>query len=95
MLQHQQLPPTNAQGGGSNPGSLSSHGHSSGSSTRDILGQGPDDIWAYVRALESRFSRMQDEYELRISRLQEDVISLRGQMSQAASYSSDINRPYP
>ncbi|KAF2168772.1 hypothetical protein M409DRAFT_65181 [Zasmidium cellare ATCC 36951] len=75
---------------GSNPGSLSSHGRSSGSSMRDMAQE--NDIWGYVRALESRFSRMQDEYELRISRLQEEVISLKGQigtMSNAASYTSD------
>lgn len=84
---------------GSNPGSLSSHGRSSGSSMRDIVQE--NDIWAYVRTLESRFSRMQDEYELRISRLQEDVISLKGQMgtmSNAASYTSDgmvRQGPYP
>lgn len=57
---------------------------------RDMVQE--NDIWGYVRALESRFSRMQDEYELRISRLQEEVISLKGQMgsmSNAASYTSD------
>ncbi|RMY09454.1 hypothetical protein D0866_14617 [Hortaea werneckii] len=99
-LQHGQLPPTSA---GSQPGSLSSHGRSSGSSIRDALGasgQDPNDIWSYVRSLEQRFGRMQDEYELRISRLQEEVISLKGQMAQnqaaaAASYSSDMGqRPY-
>lgn len=47
---------------------------------REITGQDPSDIWAYVRQLEQRFSRMQDEYELRISRLQEEVISLKGQV---------------
>lgn len=67
---------------------------------RDIAGQDPNDIWAYVRQLESRFSRMQDEYELRISRLQEEVISLKGQVgniSNPASYSSDMGQrgPYP
>lgn len=58
---------------------------------RDMVQE--NDIWGYVRALESRFSRMQDEYELRISRLQEEVISLKGQMgtmSNAQSYSSDM-----
>lgn len=82
----------------SNPGSLSSHGRSSGSSMRDIAGQEPNDIWQYVRQLEQKFSRMQDEYELRISRLQEELISLRGQvgqMSNANSYSSDMARPGP
>ena len=91
MLHHQQVPPPIAQGG-SNSGSLSSHGRSSGSSMRDVTGQEPNDIWAYVRSLEQRFSRMQDEYELRISRLQEEVISLKGQMSNPASYSSDMGQ---
>lgn len=94
----QQLPP--ASGLASNAGSQSSHGRSSGSSIRDIAGQDPNDLWAYVRQLEQRFSRMQDEYELRISRLQEEVISLKGQVSSIsnpASYSSDMNQrgPYP
>ncbi|KXL50555.1 MAG: hypothetical protein FE78DRAFT_230922 [Acidomyces sp. 'richmondensis'] len=79
-------------GGGSNPGSLSSHGHSSGSSARDLINHDPNDIWSYVRTLEQRFSKMQDEYELRISRLQEDIIALKGQLSQAASYSSELSR---
>ncbi|KAI5205253.1 hypothetical protein E4T38_04423 [Aureobasidium subglaciale] len=66
---------------GSNPGSLSSHGHSSGGSMREIVGDGINDVWNYVRALEQRFSRMQDEYELRISRLQEDLIAIKGHLS--------------
>ncbi|KAK3715663.1 hypothetical protein LTR37_006888 [Vermiconidia calcicola] len=92
MLHHQQVPPPSQHTGGpgSNPGSLSSHGRSSGSSIRDVMGQDPNDIWSYVRSLEQRFGRMQDEYELRISRLQEEVISLKGQMLNAASYSSDM-----
>lgn len=92
MHQHPQQQQHQIPGQGSNPGSLSSHGRSSGSSLRD-MNQDPNDIWGYVRQLESRFSRMQDEYELRISRLQEELISLRGQvgqMSTAASYSSDM-----
>lgn len=92
LLHHQQAAPT--PGPGSNPGSLSSHGRSSGSSMRDVVGQDGGDIWSYVRTLEQRFSRMQDEYELRISRLQEEVISLKGQMSNAGSYSSDIHPRY-
>ena len=96
MLHHQQVPPPGAQSGGgapgSNPGSLSSHGQSSGSSMRDIMGHDASDIWGYVRSLEQRFGRMQDEYELRINRLHEEVITLKGQMSAAASYSSDMQR---
>ncbi|EME80343.1 uncharacterized protein MYCFIDRAFT_166678 [Pseudocercospora fijiensis CIRAD86] len=86
---------------GSNPGSLSSHGRSSGSSMRDLAGQEPNDLWGYVRQLEQKFGRMQDEYELRISRLQEELITLRGQVNNlngnTGSYSSDMGRqgPYP
>ena len=45
--------------------------------------QEPADLWGYVRSLEQRFSRMQDEYELRISRLHDEVISLKRQMLEA------------
>lgn len=121
MLQHQQLPPQTPQPGpgsgsshhghpaSSQPGSLSSHGHSSGSSMRDIVATGQDptaDLWNYVRTLDQRFSRMQDEYELRISRLSEEVISLRNQLASATanaaqnasagavgSYSNEIPQP--
>lgn len=65
---------------GSNPGSHSSHGHSSSGSMREILGQDQQDLYAYIRSLEQRFSRMQDEYELRLSRLQADVIDLKSQV---------------
>lgn len=61
---------------------------------QDVVGRHPDEIWNYVRSLEQRFSRMQDEYELRISRLQEEVIALKGQMSNQASYSSDMGQRY-
>ena len=92
MLQHQSIPPPPGQG--SNPGSLSSHGRSSGSSIRDMAGQTPDDLWNYVRAMDGRFSRICDEYELRISRLQEEVIGLKGQLSTHGSYSSDMQSRY-
>lgn len=90
-LHHQQVPPQSG-GQNSNQGSLSSHGRSSGSSMRDVIAQDPNDIWAYVRNLESRFSRMQDEYELRISRMQDEIISLKNQVSNANSYSSEVPR---
>ena len=83
------FPPHHSQHGGaattlsgSAGGSLSSHGHSSSGSMRDILASDPQDLYAYVRNLEARFSRMQDEYELRISRLQADVIELKTQVYQ-------------
>lgn len=74
MLQHQlssnHIP-------GSNPGSLSSQGRSSGGSLREMAASSEPDVWNYVRMLEQRFSRMQDEYELRMSRMQEEIISLK------------------
>ncbi|QIX00071.1 hypothetical protein AMS68_005588 [Peltaster fructicola] len=99
MLHHQQVPPQQVSG----PSSASSHGQSSGSSMRDILGTGPGglstggeaDLWSHLRQLEGKFVRMQDEYELRISRLQEEVISLRSQLNngqgngQAGSYPAE------
>ncbi|TKA73376.1 hypothetical protein B0A55_06375 [Friedmanniomyces simplex] len=103
--QIQQVPPPILQGGGgqgSNPGSLSSHGKSSGSSMRDIIGGGGSggggghdqqgDIWGYVRSLEARFSKMQEEYELRIRNLQDEVKVLKGQVAetQQGSYSSEM-----
>ncbi|KAM0721954.1 hypothetical protein Q7P37_002880 [Cladosporium fusiforme] len=97
-LHHQQVPPQSATSN-SNPSSMSSHGRSSGSSMREVLSsgvvgqqepQGQGDIWAYVRNLEQRFSRMQDEYELRISRMQDEIFNLKGQISNNPSYSSDL-----
>jgi hypothetical protein len=98
MLQHQQVPPSsNPQSAGaipgSQPGSHSSHGRSSGSSMRDVVGQEPNDLWNYIRSLEARFSRMHDEYELRINRLQEELITLRNSVSNHPSYSSDMGQP--
>lgn len=55
--------------------------------------QDPSDIWGYVRLLEQRLSRMQDEYELRISRLSEDIIQLRSQLPTGTSYSSEMTQP--
>ena len=78
VMQHQQTQQTG--GGHSGTNSHSSHGHSSSGSMRDVLGSDPQEMWNYMRSLEQRFSRMQDEYELRISRLQEDVISLKSQI---------------
>lgn len=63
-------------------------------------GQDAHDIWNIVRTLEQKLGRMSDEYELRISRLQEEVISLKAHVAQmqaaaASSYSSDMSqRPY-
>ena len=60
------------------------------------MGHDGSDIWTYVRGLESRITKMQSEYELRIRNLQDEVVALKGQVSasQAASYSSDMQRGY-
>ncbi|KAF2725567.1 hypothetical protein K431DRAFT_317551 [Polychaeton citri CBS 116435] len=84
MLHHGQIPPVSGHNSATG-GSGSSHGQSSTTSLRDALGHEQSDIWGYVRSLEQRFSRMQDEYELRISRLQEDVIGLRNQVSSSVA----------
>nr|OQO23890.1 hypothetical protein B0A51_09656 [Rachicladosporium sp. CCFEE 5018] len=96
-LQHQ-VP---SQHQSSQPGSLSSHGRSSGSSMRDVLSgnnnqpsDGTTELWTYVRNLEGRFDAMQREYELRIRSLQDEVFALKqnsqGGGSGGNSYSSDI-----
>ncbi|KAK5109722.1 hypothetical protein LTR62_006562 [Meristemomyces frigidus] len=96
-LHHQQLPPQHMPQSGSNPSSSSSHGRSSGSSIRDIIGHGggDPDIWGYVRNLEQRMGKMQEEYELRIRNLQDEVVTLKGQVAQGqgsggGSYSSEM-----
>ena len=75
----------------SNPGSLSGHsyGQSSAGSMRDILSGGNGnsggrdfELWPYIRELESRIARMQDEYENRVSQLHEEVGSLKSQLLQ-------------
>ncbi|KAK4955426.1 hypothetical protein LTR28_006078, partial [Elasticomyces elasticus] len=72
--------PNNNNQQGSNPGSFSSHERSSAGSARELFGGDQHDMWAHVRALELRFSRMQDEYELRISRLNQELMDLRNQL---------------
>jgi hypothetical protein len=79
--QPQHLHPHTGGGLGSNAGSLSSHGRSSGSSIREVLGSETADVWQYVRQIEARFERKQNEYELRIQNLQEEVKLIRAQLS--------------
>ncbi|KAF4555338.1 Transcriptional regulator CRZ1-like protein [Elsinoe fawcettii] len=74
-------PPSYPPPHGSNSGSHSSHGHSSSGSIRDILGPDSSDLVAYLRSqiagLEQRFSRMQDEYEMRMNRLSTELLDLK------------------
>lgn len=73
-LQQQFMGETKVKSQESSISSIHSHG---GATSREAPPQDPADMWAYIRSLEQRFTHMQDEYELRISRLQEDVIALR------------------
>ncbi|KAK8197306.1 uncharacterized protein BKA78DRAFT_75953 [Phyllosticta capitalensis] len=75
---HQQM---SASGGSSNQGSLSSHGPSSGGSLRDYFGGREPDLWEYIRNLEQRMVRGQEEANARIIGLQEEIGQLRAQLS--------------
>ena len=77
MLQHQTMA---APGGGSQPGSISSHG-GSGSSTREVMGNHVD-VWQYVREIEARMAKMEKEYNDKISTLQNEITTLREQLAQ-------------
>jgi len=78
MLQQQ------ISGGGSQPGSMSSHGASSGGSMRELMGNRVDEnsVINFMREMESRMARMKEEHEQQISQLQEKVISLEAQLGQ-------------
>lgn len=78
MLQ-QQVP---APGTSSQPGSISSHGASSGASTREIMSNQGIDVWQYVRDVEARMARMEKEHENQMSTLQTEVTTLRAQLAQ-------------
>lgn len=91
---HPAPPPSGTIGSGSNASSsLSSQSHgarssASAGSMRDILASGPDsagnDLWAYVRQLEARFDRMKNEYDVRISNLQEELRLVRAASTSSA-----------
>lgn len=83
---HQSMPAPGTHGSGSNPGSHSSHGHSSGSSMREILGGGPNanpDMWSVVRDLEGRMARMVDDHQRELRSLSDEVSILRRQLREA------------
>lgn len=71
-----------AAGTASNPGSLSSHGPSSGGSMRELFGGRDPDLIAYIRDVEARMMRGQEESNARIAALQEEVAQLRAQIQQ-------------
>lgn len=76
---HQQV---SAPGTASNPGSLSSHGPSSGGSMREYFGGRESDLFAYIRDVETRMLRGHEEANARIAALQEEVAQLRAQLQQ-------------
>jgi hypothetical protein len=80
MLQHQQVPGTTSQ-----PGSMSSHGASSGGSMREVMGNRDVDLWQFIRDLENRMARSNEESEKKITLLNEEVATLRAQLAQQQS----------
>ncbi len=56
-------------GGSSAGGSASSHGHGSGEGSNNIFASGTDGIWNYVRSLEDRLKRQEEEMSFLKSQL--------------------------
>ncbi|KAK7184893.1 hypothetical protein DPSP01_002145 [Paraphaeosphaeria sporulosa] len=83
MLQHQQVP-----GSGSQPGSVSSHGASSGGSIREVMGNQGIDMWQYVRDMEARMAKMAQEHESKMTTLQTEVTTLRAQLAQQHAHNT-------
>jgi uncharacterized small protein (DUF1192 family) len=46
---------------------------------REVMG---NDMWAYVREVEGRMARMNEEHEKKMSSLQDEVTTLRAQLAQ-------------
>ncbi|PSN60400.1 hypothetical protein BS50DRAFT_506351 [Corynespora cassiicola Philippines] len=84
-MQHQQMA---APGTASQPGSMSSHGASSGGSMREVMGNQGIDMWSYVRDMEARMARMEKEHENKMSSLQDEVTTLRAQLAQQHAQST-------
>ncbi|KAL1595988.1 hypothetical protein SLS60_009679 [Paraconiothyrium brasiliense] len=80
MLQHQQVP--------SQPGSVSSHGASSGGSMREVMGNQGIDMWQYVRDMEARMAKMAQEHEAKMTTLQTEVTTLRAQLAQQHAHNT-------
>ncbi|KAF1948307.1 hypothetical protein CC80DRAFT_390421, partial [Byssothecium circinans] len=87
MLQHQQVP---GSGTASQPGSMSSHGASSGGSMREVIGSGPD-MWQYVREVEARMAHMEQEHKKSLSTLENELTQLRAQL--ATQHTQNNNPP--
>ncbi|KAF2652096.1 hypothetical protein K491DRAFT_578018, partial [Lophiostoma macrostomum CBS 122681] len=76
---HQQV---SAPGPASQPGSMSSHGASSAGSMREIIGNQPNDMYAYLREVEGRMARMNEEHEKKLQSMQDEITTLRAQLAQ-------------
>jgi hypothetical protein len=89
MLQHQQVP---GSGTASQPGSVSSHGASSGGSTREIFGSNPPggEMWQYVRDMEARMARMEKEHKMEMNTIQNEVTTLRAQLATQHAQNAQI-----
>lgn len=77
---HQSIPAP-----GSNPGSHSSHGQSSGGSLREVLAGGAasgPDVWNVVRDLEARIARMHDEHQSHIRGMHDEILRLRDEVKE-------------
>jgi SMC interacting uncharacterized protein involved in chromosome segregation len=51
---------------------------------RDAMGNQGVDMWAYVREVEGRMARMDEEHEKKMQALQDEVTTLRAQLAQQA-----------
>jgi len=73
---HQQV---SGPGSESQPGSMSSHGQGSTGSMRETMDR---DMWQYVKDMETRMARMEDESQKKMQSLQDEVTTLRAQLAQ-------------
>jgi hypothetical protein len=76
LLQQSQTP------GHSQPGSMSSHGGSVGSMREAMGNQNPPEIWTFMRDMEGRMRRMEEDHEKKVKSLQDEVTTLRAQLAQ-------------
>jgi Skp family chaperone for outer membrane proteins len=58
---------------------MSSHGQGSTGSMRETMDR---DMWQYVKDMETRMARMEDESQKKMQSLQDEVTTLRAQLAQ-------------
>jgi hypothetical protein len=63
---------------------MSSHGTGSAGSMREVMGRqnAGIDVWQYVREMEARMARMDEEHQKSLKSLQDEVTTLRAQLAQ-------------